>query len=231
MNPLPSMKSMMNRPGEEYVNDPEVEGLWAMKAVEHMEIYFNLISAISPRVLRLTPKDDWIYAEFRKEFPLFDVNLIDLHDLKSDQAKSKWRPFCNMFDGLVEDFNFATMIRLDSSLDYSQHNSIVVPRIQFLAIEIARNREGFNDGIRDKYPPIKKSRENGDENRIQSEEESGTNEDKSGTNEEESVTNEEESGTNEEESETSHQNSNEETTKSWHLLSIDSYLIISYKLK
>ena len=44
----------------------------------------------------------------------------------------------------VNDFNFATLMRLDASGDYSEANTIVVPRAQFIAIEIARNREGFN---------------------------------------------------------------------------------------
>ena len=128
-----------------------------MKAVEHMQIYFNLISALPPKLLRLTPKDDSIYEEFRKEFPDLDIDLIQVDALKSDEAKKKWRPFCNMFEGLVEDFNYATMVRLDSKRDYSEDNSIVVPRIQFLAIEIARNREGLNDDIRFKYPPPSKN--------------------------------------------------------------------------
>ncbi len=33
--------------------------------------------------------------------------------------------------------------------DYSEENSIIVIKVQFLALEIARNREGFNDEIRD----------------------------------------------------------------------------------
>jgi hypothetical protein len=33
--------------------------------------------------------------------------------------------------------------------DYSEENSIIVIKVQFLALEIARNREGFNDDIRD----------------------------------------------------------------------------------
>lgn len=47
----------------------------------------------------------------------------------------------------VPDFNFATLMRLNSHLEYSEENSIVVPRAQFVAIEIARNRLGFNDNL------------------------------------------------------------------------------------
>ncbi|KAI1280924.1 Protein PBDC1 [Halotydeus destructor] len=147
-NPAPSLSEVFNRPSEEFVNDPDIEGLWAIKAVEHMQIYFNLISAIDPKVLRLTPKDDLIYEEFRKQFEHFAVDRLDIKSLKADEVKEQWRTFCTEFEGEVEDFNYATMLRLDCTKDYDESNSIVVPRIQFLAIEIARNREGYNEGIR-----------------------------------------------------------------------------------
>ncbi|NWU35521.1 PBDC1 protein, partial [Hylia prasina] len=83
----------------------------------------------------------------------------------------KWRPFCLRFEGVVEDFNYGTLLRLDSRREYSEENSIfggkwgagglggtpnlgLIPlllssatRIQFFAIEIARNREGCNDEV------------------------------------------------------------------------------------
>ncbi len=63
------------------------------------------------------------------------------------KAKPKWRQFCNDMKDVIEDYNFATLLRLDSRSDYCESNSIIVPRAQFIAIEIARNREGFNDGL------------------------------------------------------------------------------------
>ncbi|NXR88964.1 PBDC1 protein, partial [Hypocryptadius cinnamomeus] len=59
----------------------------------------------------------------------------------------KWRPFCLAFEGVVEDFNFGTLLRLDARGKYSEENTIFATRIQFLAIEIARNREGCNDEV------------------------------------------------------------------------------------
>ena len=69
-----------------------------------------------------------------------------------------------------------SLIRIDASKDYSDENSVLgtqththtrinflfflhcssctllsVPRIQFFAIEIARNREGYNDRVRDQF--------------------------------------------------------------------------------
>ena len=58
----------------------------------------------------------------------------------------------------MEDFSFATLMRLDSSDEYSQNNTVVVPRVQFYAIELARNREGHNDSLKDKFKPQPRSK-------------------------------------------------------------------------
>ena len=57
---------------------------------------------------------------------------------------------------VVEDFNFATLLRLDCTGDYSEANTILVTRAQFVAIEIARNREGLNDGLNEKFKDYNK---------------------------------------------------------------------------
>ncbi|NXG59653.1 PBDC1 protein, partial [Hemiprocne comata] len=59
----------------------------------------------------------------------------------------KWRPFCLGFQGVVEDFNYGTLLRLDCHQGYTEENTIFATRIQFFAIEIARNREGWNSGV------------------------------------------------------------------------------------
>lgn len=153
------MADVLEKPAEEFNNDPTLEGLWALKAVEHMQIHFNLICSISPKMLKLTPKDDVVYKEFRKQFPDMGIEVIDVDQLKNSEAKEKWRPFCNMFQDEVEDFNYATLLRLDAKKDYSDDNTLVVPRIQFLAIEVARNREGFNDSIRENYSKTDKEKD------------------------------------------------------------------------
>jgi hypothetical protein len=99
----------------------------------------------------------------------------------------QWRQFCNQFEEQVEEWNMATLLRINADGDISEENIVLgvymcswnsplnfvfssffeivgfhigevcsslpvlrvsVPRIQFLAIEIARNREGFNESIR-----------------------------------------------------------------------------------
>lgn len=53
-----------------------------------------------------------------------------------------------MYKSKLENYNFATLLRLQCDGDYTPENTTIAPKIQFYAIEIARNREGFNDVIR-----------------------------------------------------------------------------------
>lgn len=75
--------------------------------------------------------------------------------MKNPEGKTKWRVFCEKFAKAIEDYSFGTLIRADASRGYDEHNSILVPRIQFYAIEIARNREGVNDDLRKKFKRLK----------------------------------------------------------------------------
>lgn len=142
---------------DNYMNNPDIEMSWAIKAIGHAETYYNLISSVDPKHLKLTPKDDTIYKKFREDFPDFNVGVIKEDDLKAESAKTKWREFCETFKGEVEDYSYGTLLRLDSKGDISDGNTIFSIRVQFLAIEIARNREGHNDGHRQK----KQNKENG----------------------------------------------------------------------
>lgn len=137
----------LSLPAEAYGNDPRLEAMWAIKASDHAEVYFNLISSVEPKFLKLTKVDDEIYSLFRETFKDLNVKLLTSEDLKSDEAKERWRPFCNQFEGLVEDFNYGTLLRLDSEKEYTEENTIFATRVQFYAIEIARNREGYNNAV------------------------------------------------------------------------------------
>ena len=53
----------------------------------------------------------------------------------------------------IEDFSLGSLLRLDSSKDYSEENTIIAIKIQFLAIEIARNRDGHNTELRKNFKP------------------------------------------------------------------------------
>jgi hypothetical protein len=81
------------------------------------------------------------------------VSILTDAALKSPSAKLLWRQFCTSYSDnpTVKDFNFGTLLRLDARDDYDNPDNVtIVLKIQWLAIEIARNREGKNDNIRPK---------------------------------------------------------------------------------
>merc|ERR1739844_610803 len=86
-----------NMADEIYGNDERIEALWAIKAMEHAEVYFNILCSVDPKeIKRLSQNDDEIYEKFRKDFPDLNVaNLEEMKDLKSTEMKAKWREFCN----------------------------------------------------------------------------------------------------------------------------------------
>lgn len=142
---------MLSRPADEFDNDKQLEYLWAEKAYDHNEVYFNLLCSVDTKQLRITPIDDLIYREFRKEFPDMDVKVIDENHLKSTEEKAKWRPFCERFRDVLEDYSFGTLLRANAEEDNRPDNTILVTKIQFCCIEIARNREGVNSVLRKKF--------------------------------------------------------------------------------
>jgi hypothetical protein len=58
--------SALSRPAEDYVNDPQLEYMWAMRAMEYAETYFDLLCSVDMTLLKLTPFDDQIVTEFLK---------------------------------------------------------------------------------------------------------------------------------------------------------------------
>ncbi|KAI9567646.1 polysaccharide biosynthesis-domain-containing protein [Boletus coccyginus] len=132
-------------------NLAEIEKQFAVKAVEHAQTYWNLLEKIPPRELKLSKLDDEIFEHTMATFPEFNVEghekLVNLDEdwLKSEEGKKKWRGFINQYETKVKDFNFGSLIRTDATKEYSETNTIFVTRMQFLAIEITRNRLGLND--------------------------------------------------------------------------------------
>ncbi|KIM22885.1 hypothetical protein M408DRAFT_332654, partial [Serendipita vermifera MAFF 305830] len=136
-------------------NLAEIEKQFAVKAVEQAQTYWNLIEAIPPNTLKLTRLDDEIHEHFGTEFPELMANpekikRLDEDWLKDPEGKERWRKFIASYEKKVEDYNFGCLIRTNAADEYSQTNSIFVTRMQFYAIEIARNRLGFNDIIYEK---------------------------------------------------------------------------------
>lgn len=115
-------------------------------------VSLKLLTSVHPSLLHLTPYDDQIYQVFRQDFPDLKIELLTDDILKSEDAKIRWRLFAEKFNKL-EDYAYGTLLRADASKEFSPENSLLVVRIQFLAIEIARNREGLNDEVHRKFRP------------------------------------------------------------------------------
>merc|ERR1712025_174724 len=107
-------------------------------------MHMKLLKAVDPVSLKLSKYDDYIYRLFFKYFRHMNIEVLSDNDLKTDAAKARWRPFCEQSKGILHDYNFGTLVRMDCKEGYSGENCVLVTRIQFLAIEIARNRKGLN---------------------------------------------------------------------------------------
>ncbi|KAJ7454063.1 DUF757-domain-containing protein [Mycena galericulata] len=129
----------------------EIEKQFAVKAVEQAQTYWNLLEKVQPKELQLTKLDDEIFEDTLKTFPELAENdyakLIKLDEeaIKSAEGKERWRVFIEAYRKKVKDYNFGSLIRTDARHEYGENNTIFVTRMQFYAIEIARNRLGLND--------------------------------------------------------------------------------------
>ena len=95
---------------DQFGNDGRVEEMWAMKAAEHAEVYFNLLCSVEPSRLKLTVSqelDDRIYTEFKKFFPVLDVDKFVEDDITNEVAKEQWIKFSERFKD-VEDYSWRT---------------------------------------------------------------------------------------------------------------------------
>ncbi|GAA5949964.1 hypothetical protein JCM3765_007752 [Sporobolomyces pararoseus] len=135
-------------------NDESIEMQFAVTCVEQAETYWKLITGIQPSTLkRLTKWDDDIFESFSKHFPDYledgakKLIKLDEDEIKSAGGKKRWREFMMPFEKKVDEYNFGTLIRLNAEDDYTETNSMFGYRVQFYAIEIARNRNGLNDKV------------------------------------------------------------------------------------
>ncbi|KAG6864201.1 hypothetical protein C0991_011590 [Blastosporella zonata] len=129
----------------------EIEKQFAVKAVEQAQTYWNLLEKVQPRELKLTQIDEEIFNHTKESFPeLFEndnAKLIKLDEesLKSVEGKKRWRTFIAAYEKKVQEHNFGCLIRTDANDEYGEKSTIFVTRMQFYAIEIARNRLGLNE--------------------------------------------------------------------------------------
>eukprot|EP00456_Euglypha_rotunda_P011775 TRINITY_DN13169_c0_g1_i1.p1 TRINITY_DN13169_c0_g1~~TRINITY_DN13169_c0_g1_i1.p1 ORF type:complete len:122 (-),score=30.79 TRINITY_DN13169_c0_g1_i1:53-418(-) len=103
-----------------------MEEMWAEKAAKHSETYLKVLKAFKEKKkIKLTKADDTIYSHFRSVFPTVPVEKLEMKHLKSAKAIKEWREFCLKYDDgkIVADYNYGTLLRLKSSLDYTQDNN------------------------------------------------------------------------------------------------------------
>ncbi|GAB7332309.1 hypothetical protein MBLNU13_g04141t1 [Cladosporium sp. NU13] len=132
-------------------NFEDIEKQFAVKVVQHMTTYWSILEKIPGSKLRLTKIDDDIHEHFLKEFPDYDLkSTINEDEMKSKAGKERWRTFIASYENKVDDYNFGTMLRANAAEEYDQDGTIFAVRMQFYAIEIARNRAGLNDWIYEK---------------------------------------------------------------------------------
>uniref|UniRef100_A0A0N5BKU5 Polysacc_synt_4 domain-containing protein n=1 Tax=Strongyloides papillosus TaxID=174720 RepID=A0A0N5BKU5_STREA len=140
---MADLVTQLTAPPEDYINDPSIELAWAMKASERASIHQNLLLSCDTKTLKLNKNQDDIYKSFREIFPDLNIEMVTEEQLKGDNKK-KWHDFCESFKE-IDEYNMGALLRMDVKTIYSPDNTIIVPRIQFLAIEAARNIEGLND--------------------------------------------------------------------------------------
>ncbi|KAI4289905.1 MAG: hypothetical protein L6R35_000821 [Caloplaca aegaea] len=133
---------------EQAENFEDMEKQFAVKAVQHMATYWSILEKMKGSQLRLTKIDDDILEHFQKAFPEFDPSeTIDEDKMKSKEGKERWREFMMAYEKKIDDYNFGTMLRANPRFEYGEKETIFAMRMQFYAIEIARNRQGLNDWV------------------------------------------------------------------------------------
>lgn len=134
-------------------NLEDIEKQFAVKAVLQAETYWSILEKVPGSKLTLTQHDDDIFETLLQDFPEFkepaNVAVVNEAQMKSPEGKAKWRTFCEKYH-YIDDYNFGTLLRTKASDEYSQEGTIFAVRIQFYAIEIARNRYGLNDWVASK---------------------------------------------------------------------------------
>lgn len=130
-----------------------------------MTTYWSILEKMRGSKLRLTRMDDEILQHLHESFPEFDpAETLDEDKMKSKESKERWRNFMMVYekgDKKVEDFNFGTMLRKNPKLEYGEKETMFAVRMQFYAIEIARNRAGLNDWIYEQTHPEHTEKEDG----------------------------------------------------------------------
>lgn len=134
----------------EIENDKEIERLGSQAAVDYMKWHEKELeslalsdqAATSINFQKDAGLDRRIYLTLRSNIA-HPMDFVGGTILKSQ----RWADLLISAQDRVPDFNFITLLRPDASRSYEeqQEELLVVPRLQFVLVEIARCREGLYD--------------------------------------------------------------------------------------
>jgi hypothetical protein len=141
-------------------NDPTIEALGSEECTKYSQRHWRrLMEAADPAALVLSEsreEDDKLYKVYAANFGgSFGLDLLNLSHaaLHGGGTLETWRSVLTAMEGRSfagQPMNMMTLLRADAhaSYDPAETDLILVPRAQFLMIEIARNRQGVYAGLR-----------------------------------------------------------------------------------
>ena len=141
-------------------NDPTIEALGSEECTKYSQRHWRrLLEAADPAALVLSEsreEDDKLYKVYAANFGgSFGLDLLNLSHaaLHGGGTLETWRSVLTAMEGRSfagQPMNMMTLLRADAhaSYDPAETDLILVPRAQFLMIEIARNRQGVYAGLR-----------------------------------------------------------------------------------
>lgn len=113
----------------------------AFCAFHRSQLVARGVHSSQPLLLTTSAADDArLLLKFRGAFPLLDVAELCDDDLKEGRAQDDWRRFLEKESTGAEEL---TMLRCKSAGSYTDENMMLVPRLQFMCIEVAREAEGL----------------------------------------------------------------------------------------
>ena len=86
-----------------------------------------MLLALGPDELKFSPLDEEIYQSFRREFPIFEVGLVeeDLHEaMQTGNASKQWMNWVLEWKDKVKDWDQGSLLRKDPNQDYVSGNTV-----------------------------------------------------------------------------------------------------------
>ena len=121
--------------------DRGIFGAIAFCALHRSQLVARGVHSSQPLVITTSVADDArLLLKFRSAFPLLDVAELCDDDLKEGRAQEDWRRFLEKESTGAEEL---TLLRCKSAGSYTDENMMLVPRLQFMCIEVAREAEGL----------------------------------------------------------------------------------------